>query len=108
MAYATNYPRRRIIEIDPSVDYKVKIIGVVVDKKQDAIMVDDGSGRVKIFVDFPILVEKLDVNQLVAVFGSTLPLENGFDIRAEVIQSLNGLDINIYKKVDDLYKKLGV
>lgn len=108
MAYATSYLKKEIIEINPSVDYKVKIVGIVVDKKQDTIMVDDGTGKVKVFIDLPVMIERVDVNQLVAIFGSTLPLENGFDIRADIIRDLSGLDINIYKKVDELYKRLGV
>ncbi len=108
MAYTINYPKKKVVEIDPSQDYKVKVVGIVIDKRQDTIMIDDGTGKIKIFVDSPVLLEKVDVNQFIAVFGSTLPLENGFDVRADVIQDLTGLDINIYKKVDDLYTKLGL
>ena len=108
MAFTNNYSKRKITDINPASDYKVKIFGLVIDKRQDAIMVDDGTGKVKVFVDLPVTLQKISVNQFVAVFGSALSLENGFDIRADIIQDMTGLDINIYKKVDDLYRSLGV
>jgi len=105
--YKNNYPKKKINEIDPDVDYKVKVIGLIVDKKEDTIVIDDGESKVRVFVDSDIF-EKIGIHQLVAVFGSTLPSDRGFDIKADVIQDLTGLDLNLYKKVDELYKKLGV
>ena len=83
-------------------------MGFVVDKKEDTIVLDDGSGKVKVWVDAPESIENLNINQLVRVFGSILPTGNGFELKADAIQDLSGLDINLYKKVEELYNKMGM
>ncbi|MEM4330375.1 MAG: hypothetical protein QXY64_04425, partial [Candidatus Bilamarchaeaceae archaeon] len=88
------------------IDFKVKVVGLVVDKTDSSIVIDDGKGKVKIFLE-PEMIEKIDIHQLVAVFGTTIPSEKGFDLKADVIQDLTGLDLNLYKKVEELYKKWG-
>jgi uncharacterized protein YdeI (BOF family) len=108
MPFKNHYVKRKIPEINPDADLKVKVLGFVVDKKDDTLMIDDGSGKVKVFVDIPSVMEKININQLVRVFGSTLPTEDGFEIKADVIQDLSNLNINLYKKVEELYNKMGV
>ncbi len=108
MPFKNHYVKRKIPEINPNIDLKVKILGFVVDKKDDTILLDDGSGKVKIFVDMPGIMEKININQLLRVFGSTLPIDNGFEIKADVVQDLSGLNIDLYKKVEELYNKMGV
>ena len=108
MPFRNHYEKRKIPEINPDVDLKVKILGFVVDKKDDTIVLDDGSGKIKVFVDMPDMMEKIEINRLVRVFGSTLPTEDGFEIKADAVQDLSNLNINLYKKVDELYNKVGV
>ena len=108
MFYKNHYPKRKVEEVNPETDSKVKLMGFVVDKKEDTIVLDDGSGKVKVWVDAPESIENLNINQLVRVFGSILPTENGFELKADAIQDLSGLDINLYKKVEELYNKMGV
>ena len=108
MPYKDHYVKKKIEEINPETDLKVNIIGFVVDKKDDTIVLDDGSSKVNVFVDVPSIMEKINVNQLVGVFGSALPTDNGFDIKADFIQDLTNLNINLYKKVEELYKEMGV
>jgi len=108
MPFRNHYVKRKIPEINPEVDLKVKVMGFVVDKKNDTIVLDDGSSKIKIFVDMPGMIDKIDINQLIRVFGSTLPTEDGFEIKADAIQDLSGLNINLYKKVEELYNKMGV
>ena len=108
MPNKNHYPLRKIVEINPETDFRVKIMGIVVDKKDDTIVVDDGTDKVKEFVDLPSILDKVNVNHLVAVFGATIPTDLGIDIKANVIQNLTGLDINLYKKVEELYNKWGV
>ena len=85
MPFKNHYPKKFISEINSDVDLKDKLIGFVVDKKGDTIVLDDGSGKVTIFVDVPDILEKININQLVRVFGSTLPTENAFEIKADFI-----------------------
>ncbi|MDI6826163.1 MAG: hypothetical protein QMD36_03145 [Candidatus Aenigmarchaeota archaeon] len=108
MPFKNHYIKRKIEEINPEVDLKVKILGFVVDKIEDAIVLDDGSKKIRVFVDNPAIVEKININQLIRVFGSTLQTEDGFEIRADVVQDLSNLSIDLYKKVEELYNKMGV
>mgnify|MGYP000347788256 CR=1 FL=1 len=108
MAFENHYSKRKVSEIDPTIDVRVKIVGFIVDKKEDTLIIDDGSGKVKVFVDSPAIIENLSLNQLVRVFGSVLMTENGFEIKADMVQDLSRLDINLFKKVEELYNKVGV
>jgi len=108
MPFRNHYLKKIISEINPDTDLKVNLIGLIVDKKDDMIVLDDGSGKVSVFIDIPNIMEKININQLVRVFGSTLPTENGFEIKADIIQDLTNLNINLYKKVEELYKEVGV
>jgi uncharacterized protein YdeI (BOF family) len=108
MPYKDHYVKKKIEEINPETDLKVKLLGFVVDKKDDTFILDDGSKKVKVFVDNPAIVEKMNINQLIRIFGSTLPTDEGFEIKADVVQDLSNLNINLYKKVDELYNKMGV
>ena len=108
MPYKDHYVKRKIEEINPETDLKVKIMGFVVDKKDDTVILDDGSKTAKVFVDNITIVEKMNINQLIRIFGSTLPTDEGFEIKADVVQDLSNLNINLYKKVEELYNKMGV
>ncbi|MEM0473544.1 MAG: hypothetical protein QXF88_02385 [Candidatus Aenigmatarchaeota archaeon] len=107
MPYKNTYALKRINEVDPDIDYKVKIIGLIVDKSDNSIILDDGKDKVKVYVEVD-QSENLSIHQLVAVFGSTIPSEDGFELKADIVQDLTSLNLNLYKKVHELYKKLGV
>lgn len=108
MPYKDHYVKKKIEEINPETDLKVKIMGFVVDKKEDTFVLDDGSKKIKVFMDNPVVAERINVNQLVRVFGSTLPTDDGFEIKADIVQDLSNLNIDLYKKVEGLYSKMGV
>ena len=108
MPFRNHYVKRKVTEINPEVDLKIKILGFLVDKKENTFVVDDGSGKVTVFVDEASLLDNFNINQLIRVFGSTLPTEDGFEIKADAIQDLSNLNINLYKKVEELYNKVGV
>lgn len=107
MDFKTRYVEKKISELD-EMDSNVRIIGFIVDKKDNIIVLDDGSSKIKIFTDATNVIDNLEVNQLVGIFGSVIPVENGLEIRADIIQDLSDLDINLYKKVNRLYKILEV
>jgi len=107
MPYKDHYVKKKIEEINPETDLKIKIMGFVVDKKDDTFILDDGSKKIKVFVDNPTIVDKMNINQLIRVFGSTLPTDEGFEIKADAVQDLSNLNINLYKKVEELYNKMG-
>lgn len=106
MPFKNHYIKRNIPEINSEVDLKIKVLGFVVDKKENTFVIDDGSGKVKVFVDEASLLDNININQLIRVFGSTLPTEDGFEIKVDAIQDLSNLNINLYKKVEELYNKV--
>ncbi|MBU5687953.1 MAG: hypothetical protein KQA41_02610 [Candidatus Aenigmarchaeota archaeon] len=106
MPYKNHYVKKYINEVNPEIDFKVKIVGLVVDKTDSSILIDDGKDKVKVFLE-PEMIEKIGIHQLVSVFGSTIPSEDGFELKADLVQDLTGLNLNLYKKVEELYKKWG-
>jgi hypothetical protein len=96
MPYKNYYPKKKISEINPETDFLIRVTGFVVDKKND------------MFIDNPEIMNKVSIHQFLSIFGSTIPSNNAFEIKANVVQDLTGLDINLYKRVDELYKRLGV
>jgi len=86
---------RRISEIVPEKDMRVQIIGRVIDKSDGALIVDDGSAKAEIVVD----ETDADINDTVRIFARVLPLEEGYELRAEIVQDMSGLDLDLYKKI---------
>lgn len=95
---------RRITEINPEKDIRVRIFGRVLDKSDGVIIVDDGSSSAEIVVDNIEVVRSGDV---VRVFARVLPLESGYELRGEVVQVLNDLDMNLLHKIE-LQDNLGI
>lgn len=92
------YVPKRISEIKSS-DTRVSVIGKIVEAKNNSIVIEDESGSAEIFSEHPE-----EVGRLVRIFCTAVEGR----LKAEVIQSLNGFDINLYHKVQDLYRKVGV
>jgi len=108
MPNPNHYFNRKIEEVSPENDFKVKVMGFVVDKKDDTVIIDDGSGKLQVFVDLPNIIDNVSTNQLVKVFGTVMPTDQGFEIKADIVQDLSDLNVKLYKKVNKLYKKMGV
>ena len=108
MPNQNHYNKRKISEINPENDFKVKVIGMIVDKKNDTILIDDGSAKLQVFVNLPNIIDTIDLNQMIRVFGSVMPTDEGFELKADIVQDLTGMNVKLYKKVDGLYNKMGV
>ncbi len=89
---------RRISEIKTA-DDRVQVVGLAVDKKESMIVIDDGTGRVNVLFEDPGLVEGVEVGGKVRVFGTPLNVGESHEIHAEIIQNLDGLDLDLYKEV---------
>ncbi len=94
---------KRISEIIPESDVRVRLIGTVINVNENSIVLDDGSGKTEILFD-----EKPNVSQgeVVRVVARVIPLLEGFQCRAECIQNLKDFDIDLYKKAKKLIKSL--
>ncbi len=89
---------RNISDIKPE-DIRVGVTGTIIGKQGNIIVLDDGSGKVNVSFEEPV---KFRENQLVRVFGRVMPLESGVEIQGEIMQDMEGLDLELKKKVENL------
>ena len=105
-----------IKEIDPSKDIRVKVVGTIVSKNEEAstFVLDDGEAQVNVLVLDNELFKKLNIGKLVRVIGIVLPSleEKGeksrkeFEIKCEILQDFSNLDMGIFKRYMQLRENL--
>ncbi len=93
---------KRIEDIQPESDVRVRLIGTVIDVASNSIVVDDGSGKIDISFEREPLVKH---GQLVRVITRVLPLMDGFQCRGEAVQTLDGFNIDLYNKAKEIAKR---
>jgi len=93
---------KKIEEIQPETDVRVRLTGTVIDVGLNSVVVDDGSGKVEIFFEKEPLVRQ---GQLIRVITRILPLIDGYECRGEAIQDLDGFNIDLYKKAKEIAKR---
>lgn len=93
-----HYLPRRISEILKT-DLRVALVGTITQVKENSFVLEDETGKVEIISGEPVEKEKL-----VRVFCSVVDEK----LKADVIQDLTGLDLNLYKAVEELYNRAGV
>ena len=97
--------RRRLPSVEKKIsdigqeDVRVKIMGTVIDKQKDRVVVDDGTGKVSVVFDRPI---DTNLNQTARIFGRVIPVENGFEIQGEIFQDMSKLDMELFKKIESI------
>lgn len=87
---------RKIDSINPEKDIRVRLLGTVIDNANGVVVIDDGSGRAEIVTEGT----NLNTGDTVMVFCRVLPLETGYELRMEIVQDMNGLDMDLYKKIN--------
>ncbi len=90
---------RSILDINPEKDIRVRLLGRVIDKQNDLMVLDDGTSSAEIIVEKDL--EKINTGDVVRVFCRVLPLETNYELRAEIIQNMNGFDTDLYRKIVD-------
>ena len=95
---AQRFVPKRISDVRDS-DSRISVMGKVVSADGDKFNVEDDSGRLEITSGYP--VKEGDMVRVFCVFVDGKP-------KAEAVQSLNGLDLNLYHKVLGLYRKAGI
>jgi len=96
---------RRIAEIKVG-DDRVRLVGLVVDKRETDFTLDDGTGRLTVIFDDPTLAESFEIGSKVRVFGTPLTISGANELHAEVVQRVDGLDLGLYDKVRREAEKL--
>ena len=95
---------RKISEIKIG-DERVRIVGLVIDKKDAEFVLDDGSGQITVLFDDPALTEGISTGSKVRVFGMPLNAGDVRELRAEIIQKVDRLDLELYEEVRREVKK---
>jgi len=80
-------------------DMRLRILGTVIDKKENKIVVDDGTGQLSVVFDEPVNAE---LNQIIRVFGKVIPNTDGFELQADFYQDMKDVDINLYRKIQKI------
>ena len=92
---------KSIIDIHPETDVRVRLIGTVIDTGSNSVVIDDGTGKVEVyFEDEP----KVRQGQLIRVITRIIPMIDGFESRGEAIQTLEGFNLELYKKAKSIIK----
>lgn len=97
---------KAINEIDEK-DFRVRILGTVVDcdEENNSFMVDDGTGRARIFFTGPGEFPISGTGSLLRVLGKVRK-DKEIEIDAEIIQDMSKLDLGLMNKTKDAIEKL--
>ncbi|MBR9682878.1 MAG: hypothetical protein GOV02_04330 [Candidatus Aenigmarchaeota archaeon] len=86
---------KKITDIQPDKDIRVRLLGTIIGMGNSTLMLDDGSSQIEIIFDQD--VSNMKQGQLIRVIARILPLTEGFECKGECIQLLDGFDIELYK-----------
>jgi len=78
-------------------NHKVAVAGIIVDKNEQIITLDDGTGTLPV-----LLSTELPVNILVKVCGILISSDQGFQLQGHLIQDISQLNQALRKKVTSL------
>lgn len=104
---AIHYIPRKISKIEKD-DQRVAITGKVIESKDDSFVIDDGTGKIEVFMKLEGMENKNDVKIDVDDFVRAFCIIIGSQLKADVVQSLKGLDLDQLKKIEELYNKAGI
>jgi len=96
-----SYAEKKIEEIKQE-DLKVSVSGVIVSKKNNFMILDDGNNQIRITFDNEINFKE---NDYVRVFADVLYIDDNLELKLELIQDLSKIDKLLYKKVQYLIRK---
>jgi hypothetical protein len=97
--FTYHYRPKKVSEINVKTDNRISILGKVTGLGENSFFVDDGSEKVEIISEAAI-----EPNTLVRVFCSVADQQ----LKADVVQSLNNFDLDLFNRVKELYNKAGV
>jgi len=87
------YIEKFISELN-SKDSKVAISGLIINKDENLIFIDDKTGAIAVSIQ-----TDLPINTFVRVFGYLMTQDKEFQIQGHVIQNLNDVNKRLYNKV---------
>ena len=91
---------KTISELTPQ-DIRVALLGLIIHKEDNSLILDDGTGKIQVsFEELP----KVELNQVVRVFGRVIPIESGVELQGEILQDMSSLDRSLRSKIQALNK----
>jgi len=88
---------RAVRSINVETDIRVRILGKIVDKLPNAVVLKDMEDtQTEIRFEKPV---NFEVGRFVRVFARVLPLESGFELHGEIVQDMSDLDKDLHAKV---------
>ena len=87
-------------------DERVRVVGLVVDKRDVEFTLDDGSGRLTVIFDDPAIAENFEIGLKVRVFGTPLSVAGTNELHADIAQRVDKLDLSLYNQVRQEAEKL--
>ncbi len=97
--------QRRISDVSLG-DERVRVVGVVVDKRDTEFTLDDGTGRLTVISDDPAISQGFEIGSKVRVFGTPLSVAGANELHADIAQKVDKLDLNLYSEVRQEMQKL--
>ena len=97
---------RNINEINEK-DIRVRLTGKVIDSGEDFIVIDDGTGKIKVSLSDNPFSKEVDQKpaDTLSVLGRVIPLEKGYEINGEAFQDMSKLDLSLRKRVVSCLKQ---
>lgn len=95
---------RKVSEIKIGDEY-VSVVGLVFDKREGEFVLDDGSGQLTVFFEYPAIARGVEVGSRVRVFGVPSKVAGVHELHADIVQNLEGLDLKLYEEVRHEVKK---
>jgi len=92
---------KKISDIQPESDVRVRLLGTVIDSSLNSVVLDDGSGKIEVYFEEQ---PKVRQGQLVRITARILPLIDGFECKGELIQNLDGFNLDLYKRVKEIMR----
>jgi RNase P/RNase MRP subunit p29 len=94
---------KKIADIQPESDVRVRITGTVIDISTNSVVIDDGSGKAEVYFDEQ---QNVHPGQFIRIITRILPLIDGFECRGEVIQTMDGFNLDLYKKTKEIIREV--
>lgn len=89
--------QRKLGEINPETDIRVRLMGSVASISPVGIVVNDGS-EMEIMAE-PSLISQAKQGDFVRIFARVLPVESGYELRAELVQDMSNLDRDLHDRI---------
>ena len=89
--------RRRISEIKDD-DVRVRIMGIILEKTEDMMAIDDGSGKADILLDKDDQGD-LEIKTMVEAICRVMPTDEGRELKVEAITDMSNIDMDLFNKV---------